>query len=272
MKTSLIITTYNWKEALDLVFLSIERQTEFPDEVLVADDGSREDTALLVAQWARRLPVPVRHIWQEDIGFRLARSRNRAIAAAMGEYLIIIDGDMVLHKNFIADHKKAAQDGYFIQGVRLLTGPVQAQRMLENKFIDLSFFSKDVKRRRHLIRWPMLSLLLYQQVHTHQKAIRGSNQAYWKKDLIKVNGFDERMTGWGREDNEIAQRLYNIGVKRRNLKFAALTIHLYHNQRKTTGMNPNDKFLQQTINEKLVWCSLGLDQHKNILSDKYPNL
>ena len=261
MKTSLIITTYNWKEALDLVFMSIARQTQFPDEILVADDGSREDTAVMVAQWARRLPVPVRHIWQEDVGFRLARSRNRAIAAAAGDYIIIIDGDMVLHKQFIADHKAAARDGFFIQGVRLLTGPIQAQRMLQNKLIDLNFFAEDVKRRRHLLRWPMVSWLLFQQVHTHQKAIRGSNQAFWKSDLIKVNGFDERMTGWGREDNEIVQRLYNIGVKRRNLKFAALTIHIYHKQRKPSGVNPNDQFLQETIENQSRRCELGLSQY-----------
>ncbi len=272
MKTSLIITTYNWKEALDLVFMSISRQSEFPDEILVADDGSREDTAALVAEWAARVPVPVRHIWQEDAGFRLARSRNRAIVAATGEYIIIIDGDMVLHQQFIADHKAAARTGYFIQGVRLLTGPTQAQRMLRQKIIDLGFFTGDVKRRRHLLRIPLLSWLIYQQVHSHQKAIRGSNQAFWKSDLVKVNGFDERMTGWGREDNEIAQRLYNAGVKRRNLKFAALTIHIHHNQRKPTGINPNDHFLQETIVNKSKWCKLGLNLHLESAEARYGEL
>src|SRR5687767_9054063 len=104
MKTSLIITTYNWKEALDLTLRSVARQVEMPDEVLVADDGSRPDTGELIRAWAQRLPVPVRHIWQEDLGFRLARSRNRAIAAATGEYIVIVDGDMALHSHFIADH------------------------------------------------------------------------------------------------------------------------------------------------------------------------
>lgn len=133
--------------------------------------------------------------------------------------------------------------------------------MINESLIDLNFFANDVKRRRHLLRIPILSWLLYQQVHTHQKAIRGSNQAFWKSDLIKVNGFDERMTGWGREDNEIVQRLYNVGIKRRNLKFAALTIHIHHKQRKTTGINPNDRFLQETIVNKLEWCELGLSQY-----------
>ncbi|MGC3982710.1 MAG: glycosyltransferase family 2 protein [Steroidobacteraceae bacterium] len=261
MKTSLIITTYNWKEALDLVLRSVARQSELPDEVLIADDGSRSDTAELVAEWARRLPVPVRHVWQEDLGFRLARSRNRAIAAARGDYLIIIDGDMVLHRHFIADHKRAAQPGYFIQGVRLLTEPETSRKMLAEGLMDLGFFASGVRRRRHTLRWPWLSWCLLQHVRTDQKAIRGSNQAYWKKDLLSVNGFDEQMVGWGREDNEIAARLYHSGIKRRNLKFAGLTIHLYHHQRKPQGENPNDRILRATQQQKLTRCQLGVDQY-----------
>lgn len=266
MKTSLIITTYNWKEALELVFRSIARQVEMPDEILVADDGSGADTAELIARWATRLPVPVRHIWQEDLGFRLARSRNRAIAAAIGDYIIIVDGDTVLHSHFVADHKRAARRGYFIQGVRLLTQPQMGQRMLSEGLLDVGFFAPHVRRRRHTVRNRLLSWLLFQQVHDHQKAIRGSNQAYWKADLLKVNGFDERMLGWGREDNEIAQRLYNVGIKRRNLKFAALTTHIYHHQRKPTGDNPNDRYLRETITNKRTSCELGINQY---LSDTH---
>lgn len=261
MRTSLIVTTYNWKEALELVFLSIDRQTEMPDEILIADDGSRPDTAELVARWAMRLPVPVRHVWQEDIGFRLARSRNRAIAAARGDYILIIDGDMVLNRHFVADHKRAARPGYFVQGVRLLTEPEMGRTMLDEGILDLGFFAPGIKRRRHTIRNRLLSWLVFQHVRTDQKAIRGSNQAYWRSDLLRVNGFDEQMTGWGREDNEIAARLYNCGIKRRNLKFAALTIHLYHRLRNSTGENPNDKYLRATIEQRATRCRLGVDQH-----------
>lgn len=261
MKTSLIVTTYNWKEALDLVFLSIARQIELPDEVLIADDGSRADTAELVAQWAKRLPLPVRHIWQEDDGFRLARSRNRAIAAAVGDYLIFVDGDMVLNRYFVLDHKRAARQGYFIQGVRVLTGPDMAQKMLTERSLDLSFFAPDIQRRRHTVRNSLLSWFIYQHVRTDQKAIRGSNQAYWRDDLLRVNGFDEQMVGWGREDNELAVRLYNSGIKRRNLKFAALTIHLYHRLRRSQGENPNDKYLRATIANRATRCVRGVSQH-----------
>lgn len=270
MKTSLIITTYNWKEALDLTMRSVARQHTMPDEVLVADDGSRADTAELVQAWAARLPVLVRHVWQEDEGFRLARSRNRAIAAATGEYIVIVDGDMSLHTHFISDHKRAARRGYFIQGARALTTEATGRRMLEKGILDLSFFSPGVRRRRHIVRNRFLSWLVYQHVRTDQKAIRGSNQGYWKNDLIRVNGFDENMVGWGGEDNEIAARLYNIGVKRRQLKFAALATHIYHPSRNPCGDTPNRRILETTMRLGRQRCECGLDQHLPIGASSLP--
>src|SRR6185312_15866657 len=122
-KTTLIVTTYNWPAALDLTLKSAARQSVMPEEIIVADDGSGQETAHLVDRHAAVSSVPLLHVWQPDDGFRLARSRNRAIAAARGEYIIIVDGDLVLHEHFIADHKLAARRGSFIQGVRLLTEP-----------------------------------------------------------------------------------------------------------------------------------------------------
>ena len=106
MNISLIITTYNWKEALEVALLSAFGQTLLPDEIIVADDGSRAGTGNIVASLAKDAPIPVLHSWQEDKGFRLARSRNRAIAKARGEYIILVDGDVVLEKHFIEDHYK----------------------------------------------------------------------------------------------------------------------------------------------------------------------
>lgn len=259
--TSLIVTTYNWKEALDLTLRSIARQIELPDEIIIADDGSGPDTAELIAAWRKRLPVPLLHVWQHDLGYRLSRSRNKAIAAASGDYIVLVDGDLALHRSFIRDHKRAARRGYFIQGVRLLTNATTAQRMLSEKILDLGFFSTGVDRRRHTIRNRILSWLVYQRIHDDQKAIRGCNQAYWKDDLLRVNGFNEEMEGWGAEDNEIATRLYQLGVKRRNLKFNGLAIHLHHDRRRQPGPNPNRAILKRTIDQRIHWCPFGLDQH-----------
>ena len=260
MPSTLIVTTYDWPAALDLTLKSIARQSVLPDEVIVADDGSGPETARVVQRWRGKLQAPLTHLWQPHEGFQLARSRNRAIAAAKGEYLIIVDGDMVLHRHFIADHLSAARPSSFIQGVRLLTEPAAAERMLREGSLDLSFFSSGIRRRRHAVRSLLLSRILFRR-RVGQSAIRGCNQAYWKSDLLRVNGFNEAFMGWGREDNEIAARLYNIGVCRRNLKFQALAIHLHHPPRHPQGVNPNDALLRQTIEQRQTWCRLGLDRH-----------
>jgi glycosyltransferase involved in cell wall biosynthesis len=259
-RTTLIITTYNWPAALDLTLRSVARQSVLPDEVIVADDGSGPQTRQLVTQWQERLRSPLLHVWQADEGFRLARSRNRAIAAARGDYVLIVDGDMVLHRHFVADHTRAARHGTFIQGVRLLTGPEAAARMLEEGQLDLGLFARDIRRRRHAIRSRFLSTLVFRE-RTGQRAIRGCNQAYWKSDLIRVNGFNEVFVGWGREDNEIAARLYNAGIRRRNLKFQALAIHLHHPLRHAQLGQRNDAVLRDTIEQRKAWCPLGLSQH-----------
>jgi len=260
LRVTLIITTYNWPAALDLTLRSVARQSVLPDEVIIADDGSGPQTRQVVTQWQERLGTPLVHVWQADEGFRLALSRNRAIAAARGDYVVIVDGDMVLHRHFIADHARAARHGSFIQGVRLLTGPDAAARMLERRQLELGFFARDIRRRRHTIRNRFLSALVFKE-RTGQRAIRGCNQAYWKSDLIRVNGFNEAFVGWGREDNEIAARLYNAGVMRRNLKFQALAIHLHHPLRHAQMGARNDAVLRETIEQRRAWCPLGLSQH-----------
>lgn len=260
LRSTLIVTTYEWPAALDLTLRSIARQSVAPAEVIVADDGSGPETESVVERWQGRLGAPLVHLWQPHEGFRLARSRNRAIAAANGEYLMIVDGDMVLHRHFVADHLQAARRGSFIQGVRLLTQADTAARMLREGCMDLSFFSSGIRRRRHAVRNLALSRLLF-WTRAGQSAIRGCNQAYWKSDLLRVNGFNEAFVGWGREDNEIAARLYNVGVSRRNLKFQALAIHLHHPPRQPQGTNPNDAILRQAIERRETWCRLGLDRH-----------
>jgi glycosyltransferase involved in cell wall biosynthesis len=259
-RSTLIVTTYEWPAALELTLKSVARQSVTPGEVIVADDGSGAETARVVERWRTKIACPVTHMWQSHEGFRLARSRNRAIAAAKGDYVIIVDGDMVLHRHFIADHLNAARPGSFIQGVRLLTKAAAAERMLCGGSLDLNFFASDIKRRRHAVRSLLLSRLVFGR-RVGQSAIRGCNQAYWKQDLLRVNGFNEACVGWGREDNEIAARLYNVGVSRRNLKFQALAIHLHHPPRHPAGTNPNDAILRQTIDRGETWCRLGLDRH-----------
>lgn len=118
MKLSLLISLYNQTDVLHKVLAGLERQQRPPDEILFADDGSREPTRELVAAFAARAPVPVKHVWHEDDGFRKTIILNQAVAAATGDYLVFTDGDCVPHPRYVADHRALAETGCWVQGRR----------------------------------------------------------------------------------------------------------------------------------------------------------
>ncbi len=130
---SLIVTTYNQKERLALVLDSIARLEPLPNEVLIADDGSKNDTKMLIESYAANFPCNLRHIWHEDKGFRLSAIRNLAINKAKSEYIIIIDGDMILESNFIKDHLRFAKKGVILQGSRVILDCQTSENILANK-------------------------------------------------------------------------------------------------------------------------------------------
>jgi len=259
VKVSLIITTYNWKEALKTVLNSVLNQVVMPNEVIIADDGSNHETAELIKQMQVNFPVPLIHSWQNDDGFRAARSRNRALAKAKHEYLIIIDGDIVLCPEFIADHVREAKFGRFIQGGRVLLGKVLSQEVMEVNRLP-TIFSKGVRNRQNMINCLILSKI-FSSERNDANSTRSCNMSFWKEDVIKINGFNEEFVGWGREDSEFVHRLLNIGTRRYYLKFAANGYHLYHQENTRNCLSANNEILNATIQKKLSWCEHGIDTH-----------
>ncbi len=260
MNCSLIITTYNWKEALELVILSALNQSILPNEIIIADDGSKEDAKQLIDAMSINSKVPIIHSWQKDDGFRLAASRNKAIFKSKYEYIIVIDGDMIIDKNFIKDHNNCAAKGLYIQGSRVLLQNNLSKKILENKlFQKPSFFSSQVKNKQNMFYIPFLTNIICNNSNQELKRIRGCNFSLFKEDIIKVNGFNEDFITWGKEDSEFVKRLYNIGIKRKNLKFAGIQYHLYHPE--GNASNNNIDILNHTIKNKLKWCENGINKY-----------
>ena len=133
MTVSLIITTYNWPRALYLCLDSVMQQTVMPSEILVADDGSGISTRDVVRHFQNISPVPVHHIWHEDRGFRVAAIRNKAIAASSGDYVIHVDGDLILQRNFIQDHILFAREGCYVSGSRGIITEMLTQKVLSGE-------------------------------------------------------------------------------------------------------------------------------------------
>lgn len=260
MRISVAVITYNWPDALALVLRALAAQSELPHEVIVTDDGSQPATRDLLERIAADYPVRLVHLWQPDDGARMSRARNRAIAAAQGDYVILLDGDMVTERHFVADHRAFARRGCFVQGSRVLTDAALTRRMLEHGMTMPGFFSRGIERRRHTLRLPWLARR-YARPGTKRRGIKSCNMAFWRDDLLHVNGFNEAMTGWGREDTELALRAFHTGLRRRELRFAALATHLYHRTRKHIIDNPNDRIVDDTRTRRLIRCECGVDRH-----------
>ena len=260
MNCSLIITTYNWPEALELVLSSVMMQTTFPNEVIIADDGSDQGTKNVIEKFSDDSLFPIIHSWQKDKGFRLSKSRNKSIALAKYEYIVVIDGDMLLHKDFIKDHKKLAKKNTYIQGSRVLLQREYTNKVWkENFFSKPSFFSNASKNKGNLIRFPFLSFFVSLNSSQNLNRIRGCNFSLFRDDIIRVNGFNEEFTTWGKEDSEFVQRLFNCGISRRNLKFSGIQYHLFHKE--GFSSNNNVELLNIAINQKLKFCKVGIDKY-----------
>ncbi|MFR7809695.1 MAG: glycosyltransferase [Butyricimonas faecihominis] len=138
MKISLIISTYNRPSALKLCLESVKRQNRLPDEVIIGDDGSGDETAALIREFQKDFPVPLLHVWQEDKGFRVGKIRNKCIAKAKYDYIVQVDGDMVLHSSFITDHLSCARRGYYKRGQVNITR-METERLCNREYTPLSF-------------------------------------------------------------------------------------------------------------------------------------
>ena len=261
MKLTLIITTYNWPNSLMLVLKSIEQQSLLPNEVIIADDGSSFKTKDEIEKFKTKSKLNIIHSWQTDSGFRVSLSRNKAILKSSGDYIILVDGDMILHSKFVKDHVFAAESGYFIQGTRVLLSKSKTNQIIQEKKINFSFFSFGLKNRKNAIYSKFLSKI-FTIKNNHIQGIRSCNMAFYRKDFFNINGFNNDFEGWGREDSEFIVRLINSGIKRKNIRFYAIQYHLWHNENNRGSLKRNDLMLETSINKRLQWCENGINSIK----------
>jgi glycosyltransferase involved in cell wall biosynthesis len=251
---SVIVATYNREDALGAVLRSLSRQTERHFEVIVADDGSRPATAATVEAWVARMPVALKHVWHEDRGFRLAEIRNRAIRAGSGRYCVFLDGDCIARADFVAAHRRLAEPGWFVTGNRVLLSRRLSEGILsqglEPECWSLADFSArrwrgDLNRAAPLLRLPLGPLR--KLGGRRWRGARGSNMAFFRDDLEKIDGFDASYTGWGREDSDVFVRLIRAGVRRKDGRFATGVLHLWHPERERSLLPDNEAKLELAL-------------------------
>jgi hypothetical protein len=115
-------------------------------------------------------------------------------------------------------------------------------------------------RRAYLLRSPAASTVA-RTIANGFIAIKGCNQAFWRDDLVRVNGFNEAIEGWGPEDKELAARLRNAGVRRQTLLFGGIACHLHHPPASRAALPANLALLQNSVAHRLQRCERGLDAH-----------
>jgi glycosyltransferase involved in cell wall biosynthesis len=261
MRLSVIVTTYNRPEALEPVIQGLGRQNPAPDEVIVADDGSGPRTARLIETLAARLTVRLDHVWHPDQGFRAAAIRNAAIRRARGDYLVFLDGDCIPGRHFIADHRRLAEKGCFFQGGRVLvsrrlSAGFDLPRSRNRGRIWRDLIRGDLGNAHHLLRLPAWPARRSRRL----AGIRSCNMGIWRADLAAVNGFNEDFVGWGREDSELAVRLFRFGLCCKRHPFMAACFHLWHPQHPRDRLALNDALLQAAMERPGHSCRNGIEK------------
>lgn len=266
---SVVITTYNRSDALLAVLHGLSLQSDHHFEVIVADDGSTEKHRQLIVDSDIAEALRVVHVWHPDIGFTAARIRNRGVAAASSAYVVFLDGDCVPDVDFIAQHKALAQDGFFVNGSRVLLSPELTQRVLDgteqicgrskifwlkqralghaSKLTHLLRLSDGARRVRREFSW---------------KGIRSCNMGVWKADFERVDGFDESFIGWGHEDADFVLRLHHCGVLRKNGFCATEVFHLWHKEASRNNELQNAGLVRERVKTGVMQSTLGYSQNR----------
>lgn len=269
MKTSVIFTTYNSPDWLEKVLWGFFSQTVSDFEIIIADDGSRDDTRERIARLSVGSPVPIRHVWQPDEGFQKSRVLNKAIAASQGEYLIFTDGDCIPRNDFVAEHLRHAEDGCYLSGgyfklpldisKAITKDDVISQRVFSAAWLREQGMSTGISSLKISARGQWGDYLNYLPI---KASWNGHNSSCHKKLAIAVNGFDENMQ-YGGQDAEFGRRLRHSGVKAKRIRYSTICVHLDHGRSYVTPeMQANSERIRQTTRRlKLTWTDRGLNQY-----------
>lgn len=235
MNVSVILSTYNSPHWLEKVLWGYGSQIFTDFEIVIADDGSDDSTARLIDRMRRETRLSITHVWQQDRGFRKCRILNKAILKTRYDYILFSDGDCIPRKDFVAVHAAEARPGFFLSGSYFKLPMTTSKAIARDDILTGRCFDVAWLRRHGLGYWRKTVKIsagartarLLNRLTTAKCNFKGSNGSAWKKDIVAVNGFDERMS-WGGEDREFGVRLTNLGIRPKHVRYDAVVIHLDH--------------------------------------------
>lgn len=268
MILSVIFTTYNSPEWLEKVLWGYYCQTFKDFEVVVADDGSGKDTSELIERMRQEVHFPIRHVWHEDHGFAKCEILNKAIVAATAGYLVFSDGDCIPRADFLQTHFEERKENYFLSG-----GAIRLPMSLSKKINTEDILSQRAFKKEWLmdngLKGSFLKNLKLIERHTARQIMNkvtptkatwnGGNASAWKKDVMAVNGFDERMR-YGAQDREFGERLINKGIRGIQIRYSAVCLHLEHGRgyANEKDIQRNADIRKETRQKKITWTPYGI--------------
>jgi glycosyltransferase involved in cell wall biosynthesis len=267
LKVAVILSTYNAPDRLAPTLVGYAAQSYRDFDILIADDGSKPQTEALIAELAERHRLRITHVWHEDDGFRKCRIMNQAVLATDADYLIFSDGDCIPRRDFVATHVERARRGRFLSGgyfklPRETSAKIDEAAILDGRATDPKWLvANGVPRTLKLSKlWAHGWQAAWLNALTPTRASwNGHNASGWRTDILRVNGFDERMV-YGAEDREFGERLMNVGIRGVQIRYSAICVHLYHDRpyRTAEGQAHNRQIRQRTLREKLTWTAHGI--------------
>ena len=264
---AIIISTYNSVEWLKKTLWGFANQSFKNFEILIADDGSTKDTQRVIAQLSPLFARPLKHIWHEDKGFRKTIILNKAIVHTQAEYLLFTDGDCIPKKNFVQVHIDYRKPDYFLSGgyfklplaisELISEEDIKSQRCFDINWLKSKGLKASIKNQKLTAKGflcPFLNLMT-----PTNASWNGHNSSGWKKDILTVNGFDERMQ-YGGEDRELGERLLNLGIKPKQIRYSAICVHLDHARGyvKEEMRKQNDAIRKETKEQKKTYTDFGI--------------
>lgn len=270
---SVIVSTYNMPQWLEKTLLGYCQQDFQNFEIIVADDGSTAETAGVVERFRKQMKQSVQHVWHADEGFQKCKILNQAILAARGDYLLFSDGDCIPRYDFVGTHYRQAVPGRFLSGGYYKLPMSISERIGEQEINTGQAFSLPwlwqhglTKTHRNL-RLQARGILagFCNRMTTTRPTWNGHNASGWTDDIHFVNGFDERMR-YGGEDRELGERLVNLGITGKQIRYQAICVHLDHSRGYVSDEDwqRNEAIRKDTREQKRTFTPYGIRQGQTV--------